>query len=226
MSQILYESEWGTKALAPANMTESAIHIFPSNPNSDLLEYSKGSDTLNSEKVTENWNGIQFSFGFWTWGITPADGNVKYILDNQGTGASQDRVQVYIDGAGLLVFVVHDTDSTQHLVSYDVSAWTADQWHQIFVSLDFNNDTIELYTDGVSRDDTPDNALSSDSIGTVEANSHIGKDTNDINQLNGYMTFILSNRVWTNAEITADNDSGAGTPFVCEPSTLLLGVFE
>lgn len=191
------------------------------------LQYSVGSPSLNSTKIAENWNGVQMTIGVWieSLNFTPGDGLTHYILDNQGTGATTDRIELYIDTAGLLIFDLHDSDGTQHRVQFDATSWTAGSDHQIFARFDLNNNEIELYTDGVSRDAMPDNALSSDTIDAIESTTQLGADTSQANQLNGSMNIIVENRSWSDAEVTADYDSGAGTPRIVTEDTILMDTF-
>ncbi len=195
---------------------------------SDLVEYSIGSASLYSSTITENWNDEQFTIRVWIESLNfmPGDGLTHYILDNQGTSATENRVQLYISSAGLLIFDVDDTTPTQHLVSYDITGWISGSDHQIVARLDLKSNEIELYTDGVSRDSTPDNALSSDTIDTIEANTHFGKDTSDANQLNGMGTLQIFSRSWSDAEVTADWNSGSGVAFVVDPDTILMANFS
>jgi len=212
MSKILYEGTWRYLDLALTNLTseKTAGSFLPS----DDLQFSTGSLSLNSDVIAEHWNGVQFSFEavVGTYFI-PGDGLVHYLFDNQGTGASEDRIRCYIDAAGLLTFVVHDTDSTQHLVSHDVTDWKQDEEHYVACTLDFNANTIVLYVDGTAEDSTPDNALSSDSVAAIEANTHIGSDNAGANYLNGKIKYRFWNRVLSATEITAQWNSGAMVEF-------------
>ncbi len=186
----------------------------------DIVEYDKGSGSLNSVTVTENWNSEQWTARIRTsLSFVPGDGLTHQFLDNQGTSATNNRVQIYIDTAGLLTFVVHDTDSTQHLVTYDVSGWTAGVEHQIVAVIDFKNNAMLLYTDGTVRDNTPTAALSSDSIDAIGATTHIGSNASDANQLNGSMTIQLFNRAWASTDVDADDP---GVDFVVDPYTNLM----
>jgi len=204
----------------PTLTTENGILINAA----DDVQIGKGSDSLNSSIVTENWNGIQKTTRIRTsLNFVPGDELTHYFFDNQGTDATTNRERLYIDAAGLLTYVVHDKDSTQHLVSFDVTGWTAGTEHQIVAVIDFNNDRIELYTDGTSRDSTPDNALSSGAIDAIEATTQIGADTSQANQLNGVMTFQIYNRAWTATDV---DDDDPGVAFVVDADTLAMGNYS
>jgi hypothetical protein len=201
---------------------EQGMHIYWE----DDIQYPVGSALSNSIN-SENWNKDQMTFRIWFAGnFVPGDGLNHYFLDNTGSSATQNRIELYIDTSGLLIFDLHDTDSTQHRVQYDVTGWGAKEWHQIAARFDFENNEIELYTDGVSRDSTPDNALSSDTVTAVELNSHAGSDTSGLAQINGVMTLQAFSRSWSDAEVTADYDSGAGSSFRVGVDTLLMAKFS
>ena len=224
MGNLLYESEWGFRALSPANLTgENGIHIFPSQPDSDNLRISTGSASLNSDVVAEIWNANQMTILMWVkLNFTPGDGLTHYLLDNRGTDSSTNVIECAIGSTGVLDFTVRDTDSTRHRVSFDMTAWSAGEWHLIVCRIDFKNDEIELYTDGASRDAVPDNALSADSIDAIEVITSIGQRTTQTLHFNGALTYLAESRSWSDAEIAANYDSGAGTPFVVSPDTLAL----
>lgn len=218
--ELLAEFDWEYYNLRPADLVnELGISII----HEDDLRFSVGSESLNDAVATENWNGYQ-----WTAKIEleslyfyPGEGLTHYFLDNQGSGATQNRIELYIDAAGLLIFDLHDTDSTQHRVQYDVTAWTPGTAYQIVARYDLPNNEIELYTDGVSRDAVPDNALVGDTITVIGATIQYGADTSQANQVNAAGTLQLYDRSWTDAQVTADYDAGAGTPFVVGRDSIL-----
>lgn len=193
-------------ASAMTNLTSEQIAIINA---ADVLEIPTGSKSLDSDIISENWNGMQISLEFIIRpDFVPGDGVLHYLFDNQGTGASEDRTRCYIDTAGLLTFVVHDTDSTQHLVSHDVTDWTAGTEYYVVCVLDLNNDSMILYVSGVAEDSTPTAALSSDSIGAIATDTQIGQDSSNANQLNGGIKYRFWNRVLSATEITAQWNSG------------------
>jgi len=228
--RVLLEKEWRWVDATPANLAAAgvkAIHLLPyvGGANNDDLQISAGSPSLNSVNA-ENWNKDQLTIRVWVrLNFVPGDGVAHLFFDNQGTGEIQNRIRCLIIASGSLRFQVYDKDSTRHHVTYDASSWTIDSAHQIVVIIDFKNDAIRLYVDGALEDDTPDNALSSDSIDTIETNTHFGSDTNAANQLNGAIVLQGISRSWTNAEVTADWDSGDGTAFVVDPDTLFVGKY-
>jgi len=232
MSQVIYESEWGLYALAPTALTaKKGIHIFLSQPNSDDLQYSVGSASLNSAVLTENWNTAQLTIRCW---VRLNDiGASAYFVDSGGpVSDTVNRIRLWRISS-LIRFYVYDKDGTSHYVQYNISGWSIDEWHQIVAVLDFNNDRMELYTDGTSRDNTPaDNALSSDSIDAITSTTSIGQwqsvspTSDNTRQLNGVTTFQFYNRAWTDAEVAADYASAAGTPFVCDPDTIAMGKYS
>ncbi len=201
--------------------TESGLLITHRRANN--LQYSVGSVTPNSAIVTENWNGKQHTVRIRTMlNFVPGDGIKHQFFDNQGTSATNNREQLYIDTAGLLTFVVHDKDSTEHLVTFDVTGWTVGTEYQIVCVIDFKNDAMLLYTDGTVRDNTPTAALSSDAIDAIESTTQIGADTNQANHLNGSMTFQVFSRVWTATEV---GDDDPGIAFVADDDTLVMANF-
>jgi len=227
--QILLEKEWRFIDLTPTDLTdEKAIHILPyvGGANNDDLQEEAGSASLNSAVVAENWNANQMTILCWVrLNFSPGDGIDRYILETRKSAGS-NRFFIHVDTAGLLEFLILDKDSTQHKVEFDITGWSASEWHQIACRLDFKNDEIELYTDGVSRDAVPDNALSNDSMDDLGTTVHIGADNNGASQLNGALTILVSKRSWDDSEILADYDSGSGTPFVVSPDTIMLGDFS
>ena len=189
----------------------------------DDLRLPRGSESLNNAVVTENDNGIQLTIllHIKSLNFIPGDGLNHYFYDNQGTGVSQNRRELYIDTAGLLIFDLHDDDSTQHRVQYDVTGWSYKTEYHIVARYDLNADEIELYTDGVSRDATPDNALSSDTIGAVGTTTQIGADSSQANQANAKFVIQVFSRSWLDAEVTADYDLGDFTTPVSDPDSIL-----
>jgi hypothetical protein len=206
----------------PTNLAAAGEKAIVINASDDLQAYS-GSRSLADVSIGENWNSSQMTIIIWCkLNFVPGDGVNHYVFDNVGTDITTNRIRCYITIAGTVWFRVYDKDSTDHIVSGLATGWAAGDWHQIVCRLDFKNDEIELYLDGASADAIPNNALSSDSIDAIESVIHLGSDSPAINQLNGQMTMLVENRSWSDAEITANYDSGAGTPFVVGPHTIYL----
>ncbi len=211
-------------ALTPSALTgENGLLITAS----DDVQYPVGSLSLNSDVVAELWNGNQMTFGMWVrLNFVPGDGVAHYLLSNKPVGGNNNRTTVVISAAGSLNFNQWDKDGTFHQLAYSITGWDAGKWHQIVARIDFKNDEIELYTDGISRDSTPSTALSGDSIDAINNTTNVGKNDSTISQLNGVMTIQIFNRSWSDAEIAADYAAGAGVPFVCGHDTLLLGDYS
>lgn len=212
-------------ALTPANLTAEKAIVINAN---DRLEIPTGSPSLNSIN-SENWNKDQFTILMWlNLNFDAGSGGENYLVSNQGTSNTNNRYYLYISPSGTIVFGAYDKDSTGHTLTYSasVAGWLAGEWHQIVCILDFPNDTGGLYTDGALRDNTFDNALSSDSITVIEANTHIGSSSAGDNQLNGSLTFLAESRSWTNQQILDNWNGGAGIPFVVSESTLALGNYS
>lgn len=223
--QVLLNKEWFEVQHTPASLTdEYALLILPyvGGANNDDLRIERGSLPLNGVKYAENWNGIQATGIIWIEKLhfVPGDGISHYILDNQGTGASQDRFEFYIDTAGLLIFDLHDADSTQHRVQSDITGWSLGSTHHIAFAYDLNADEIELYVDGASVDSTPDNGLASDTVDAIGTTTQIGANTSQASQLNGQLSYLLENYRWADSQITADYASGAGVKRVVGPNTI------
>ena len=203
----------------PTLTTENGIVINAS----DDMRYTIGSETLNSSTITENWNSAQMTIRIrCSLSFVPGDGLTHVILENRGTGSSQNRIDIRMTVGGIIWFTVFDKDSTRHRVTFNATGWAAGEEHQIVCVIDFKNDAIALYTDGTLRDNMPDNTLSSDSIDAVESTTQIGADTDQANQLNGSMTIQAFSRAWTATEV---DDDDPGIAFVVDQDTVFMGDF-
>jgi hypothetical protein len=221
--KLLFEGDFQYRSSRPSNLASwYGINIY----HDDDLQYSVGSESLNSNVVTENWNANQFTIRSWArLNFAPGDGIAHFLFANQGTDSTTNNVSIRITSVGDLTFMIYDTDSTQHYVTIDITTAVIGTWHQFVVTLDLGQDTIALYTDGVLRDDTPNNALASDVIDTIEANIHFGSDNAGAGALNSIGMIQIFNRAWSAAEVTADYDSGDGTAFVAGLDTILMDTF-
>lgn len=219
--EILVESGW---RYFDTFQSEKAIGSFLSG---DDLRFSVGSESLNSDTVAECFNANNMTFRKWlTVNFVPGDGLNHYLLDNQGTSGSNNRIECFIDRSGRLYFRAWDKDSGYHQVTHIITDWAISSRHQIVATIDFNNDAMAIYIDGNLEDDTADVILSSDSIDAIEANTHYGSNYLAANQLNGAGTLQILDRVWSAAEVTADYASAAGSAFVVTPDTILMGRFS
>jgi hypothetical protein len=152
--------------------------------------------------------------------FVPGDGMTHWIIENRGTDVTTDRIDCFVSSTGILTFILYDKDSAAHQVDYDISGWAAGETHQIVCRFDLKNDEMELYTDGASRDASPSSALSGDSLIAIGATTFLGQTVVNTFQLNGAMTILIENRSWSDAEITANYDSGDGTPPVITAHTI------
>lgn len=227
--QILLEKEWRYISLAPSNLTTAyAAHILPyvGGHNNDDLRISVGSASLNTPVVAECFNAYQMTLELWMrLNFVPgADGQVHLICSNV---AGSNSITSYIFSNGMLYWRVADKDGTVHYVNYDISGWNAGEpWHHVVLTIDFPEDVIALYTDGVLRDDTASIALSSDSIDAIESDTHLGSDSTIANQFSGSILYNLSSRIYTTAEVTAAYAAGAGAAdptLVVDEYTLAMG---
>ena len=221
--ELLFEGDWQYYALRPSALTgEKGVHIFPSSPNSDDLQYSMGSASLNSAVVAEMLNANQGSLEFW---IRPNNGTPLFVLD-VATTSGANRIIIYID-SGQVYFELHDKDNTVHYVSY-TPGFAAGTWYHLVGTWDFLNDAIALYEAGTLRDDVPSAALSSDSIDTLPSTMYFGQRFNGANILNATLTGRILDRPLSSAEVTALYAAGSGSldSTICGPDTRWLGVFE
>ena len=122
-----------------------------------------------------------------------------------------------------------DKDDDDHITEYDVaSVWTAGTWYHIVLTWNFNTNSMILYTAGTQRDNTPDVALSSDSIDDVGNNLYFGQNLNNLYQFNGTIAGRILNRPLTSTEVTALYNSGNGSTdtFTVTPDTVWMGAFS
>lgn len=207
--------------LVPANLTTEKGILITAN---DTLEISTGSVSLNSAVVTENWNANQLTVLMWVkLNFAPGDGLTHQLISNNVGGGNGIAAFIFTDG--VLYFDVTDKDALLHRFSSSITGWSAGDWHQVVLRLDFKNDEAELYVDGASVDSTPTNPFSGDSIDAIESDTDIGHAAGAL-QLNGATTLLIEGRSWSNAEITANWNAGAGTPFVVSSDTLALGNYS
>lgn len=222
--QVLLEKEWRFVDLTPANLAADgarSINILPyiGGRNNDILEIPTGSPALNSIN-SENWNKDQFTILMWLeLNFAPGDGATHQLISNNVGGGNGISAFIFTDGT--LYFDVTDKDALLHRFSSSITGWSAGDWHQVVLRLDFKNDEGELYVDGASVDSTPTNAFSDDSIDAIESDTDIGHAAGAL-QLNGATTLLIESRSWTNQQILDNWNGGDGLPFVVSPDTLAL----
>lgn len=219
LGQELPLAEWYWNYYVLPN-DEYAISII----HEDDLQFPTGSAPLNPGMDYENFNGTQMTFKIDVEALyfVPGDGVAHKFFDNLGTSNTQNRLRMWINKVGILQFDVDDKDITCHCVDHDISDWVIGSTHQIIGILDFNNDDVGLYIDGILVDDIPDNPFSSDSIDVIGTHTHVGSNTNFDFHLNGSMTFqiwdIPQDSIWV-----ADQwNSGDLLPSVVDFNTILL----
>ncbi len=212
MSQVIYESEWGFRALAPSALTgENGIHIFPSQPDSDNLQIPVGSRSLDSDVVAELLNANQGSYECWVmlnrgWDATTSG----YLINNNGSGATANRIPLFFINGTLFLYLT-DKDNTSHQVISIARDWNAGGWHHVIATWSWLANTVALYIDGSLADNIPATPMSGDSIDTIASNTQIGEDHNTGLQLNGVIYGRILDRPLSQAEITALYAAGAGS---------------
>lgn len=230
MGNLLYESEWGFKSLNPTDLTgENAIHIFPSQPNSDDLQYSVGSASLNSGANGENINTSQSTWEAW---IRPNwDGDVSeqhYVIALKLDSSSFIEL---VKHSGAIFRAHYAQGGFKSIATGSTAGWSAGEWHHVALVYDVDNAVpdstkrLRLYLDGVANDG---NDSADWTAITPPSTFVIGQDDVGGRQFNGTLKYHIRNRPLTAAEVTALYNSGDGhlDSFVVGPDTVALDNFS
>jgi len=118
----------------------------------------------------ENINREQGSIEFWLKPLWNGNDGESYVFFEVGD-AWFDRMRIMKDGANNFRFMVWSPD-TEYDVAYNVSAWNANEWHQIRVT--WKENEIALYLDGTLRDIETGIALPAHLDSTVHLGSTSG----------------------------------------------------
>ncbi len=207
--ELLREGDWQYYALTPSNLTgENGIHIFPSSPNSDDLQYPVGSASLNSDVVAELLSANQGTLEFWVRPNWDGDDSFGHSLLTITFNASNlFSLQKNANPAFGMHFVIR-TNATSYQALSSISSWTAGGSHQVVAVWDNNNitngtDKLTLYIDG-SRVAGSATLITPAILGS----DFILGGTGD---LNGAIYGRILDRPLSAAEVTALYAAGAGS---------------
>lgn len=224
----VFASGTGYRGMTPANLTSNkGLNIT----NSDNYQYSRGSRTDNAESVVyENFDLHQGTLEFWVRPNWDGGDGEAYMFFDIAVSGTKNRIAFYKKSANdNIALLIRDKDNDSHIVEYDISsAWTAGDWYHIIATWDFNADSMVLYEAGMQRDNTPDAALSSDSINAFPVNFNIGQSYTQSSQLNGIIAGRILNRPLTSTEVTALYNGGDGhtDTFTVTPDTVWMGTYS
>lgn len=212
--RLVLESEWGFYNLTPTNLTgEKAIHIFPSSPASDDLDYSQGSSPGWITTFSENASVLQGTAEYWvspnfasTWVGTNYvfdAGYAKLYWDGPNTrwaatvnGVSINKTDTFIAGEATHLVLRWETEGT---------------------------DSLDLAVDGSSATPVTD-AQAAGSLATI----YVGQDSSNASVFNGRLAGRLLRRRISDSEIASLFSSGAGnlSTFTCSPDVFWMGTFS
>lgn len=207
---LIVEREWefrDTPVIYHGSVYEKGLHGFYF----DRLTYAPGDAIDENYSRGEFVNMLHGTLRFWWRPSKDGNAAARQVLYRNASG--NNELFVYKENDGYLYFSLYDEDEVEHTVSYDVSSWEAGYWYHIVCTWNLLTDSIALYADGALRDDTPNNALSSDDMDSNGGSMRLyyGYAT-----FNGVLTYQGWHRDLSAAEITADYNSGNGVRFAID----------
>ena len=225
--ELLFEGDWQYYALRPSALTgENGVHIFPSSPNSDDLQYSVGSASLNSAVVAEMLNANQGTLEFWVRPNWDGDDGMNHYIIHLGNQTGY--LSLYKTSSNNLSVDLRNVVGGVAVI--DVSSLiTAGNWYHIVavwnrITAISGANHVKLYLDEVNTDDGRTSTWTPSGSSVI----HIGSDLNTAFILNGVIYGRILDRPLSSAEVTALYAAGSGSldSTICGPDTRWLGVFE
>lgn len=209
--KLLFEGDWQYRPLRPSNLTSwYGIHIY----HDDNLQYSVGSESLNSGVVAENLNANQGTLEFWVRPNWDGNDGLDYnVLFADAPTPTSNYYRFYKLGSNSrLYFLVWDGSST-YTSWTDVSAWKTGMWYHIVGVWDSRKDVngsfnIVHYIDGVIG------TASTDATWVLAGTNYtisLGMSQVQTNLFNGVIAGRILNRPLTADEVTVNYAAGLGS---------------
>lgn len=196
-NRLVLESEWGYYSMTPTNLTtQKDLHIFPSSPNSDDLDYSYGSNPAWVSKVSENGSPYQATWEFWVKpNFSSSYAGTNYVFD-------AGYAKLYWDGANTRwAATVNGVNITK---SDTFSAF--DTVHVVLAYETQGTDTLDLVADGSSASQV----TTTQTVGSL-ATVYVGQDSTNAGVFNGRIKGRALRRRITSGKFINLYSSGAGS---------------
>jgi hypothetical protein len=223
-AELLSTGAFIYRNLTPANLTaEKGVEIWFG----DDLRYSTGSAPAWSN-AGENFDPNQGTYECWLRPNWDGDDGLSHYMIDTYVAWNDNRVLLYKSNTNEITGHLVDSDGTNHYLTSSVSGWVADTWYHVVMTWSLLNDSMIVYVDGSVVDNTPNPALSSDTIDALPTIIRIGRYLYPpASVLNGVIRGRILRRPLSATEISVLYNSGSGhlDSTVVDPDVVWMGDF-